>query len=86
MQSKASRPKTPPLFVRTCRLCGVRLGFGQTHMGRSVPIDLEAEVYTPVFEKSDSHGLVVVRTQLAFVSHWETCKVLNGEDERKDEV
>lgn len=64
----------PPLFVRNCIKCGCPLGFGQTHTGKLIPLDLRAPVYTVVFEKTDSHGVQVTRTQLAFVSHFATCK------------
>ena len=64
------KSKKNPLYVRDCQLCGCPLGFGKTHEGKTVPLDLRSPVYSVITDE----GLVrVVRTELAYVTHFSTC-------------
>ncbi len=71
---KRIRDGLPDLFVKKCEVCDTPLGWGMSQGGKGIWLDLKARVFCPVFEKSDSHGVVVVQTQLAFVDHKELCQ------------
>ena len=66
-----------PLYRRDCIKCGCPLGFGRTHEGVIVPLDLRSPVYCVTGEKNPREDNGVVRTQLAFVTHFATCKEIS---------
>lgn len=61
------------LYKRDCTKCGAPLGFGKTIEGKSIPLDLRAPVYCVTGEKNPGEADGVVRTHLAYVSHFATC-------------
>lgn len=68
------KKKKYPLYQRDCTLCGAPLAFGKTHEGKMVPLDLRSPVFAVVYERSSAHSEIqIVRTDLAFVSHYKTC-------------
>lgn len=60
------------LYQRDCMKCGCPLGFGKTVEGKVIPLDLRAPVYSWVANRYNAEE--VVRTHLAYVSHFATCK------------
>lgn len=65
------------LYRRDCFKCGAPLGFGVTGEGRIIPLDLQAPVYCVTGEKDPGEHSGVVRTHLAFVTHFATCPHAN---------
>lgn len=62
-------------YKRDCKKCGCPLGFGLTHDGKVIPLDLRAPVYCVTGEvyRLGEEGTGVVRTHLAYPSHFSTC-------------
>lgn len=77
----AARPlrlgEAKALYKRDCVKCGCPLGFGRTGDGKTIPLDLRAPVYCVTGEKNPQEDNGVVRTHLAFVSHFSTCPAAN---------
>lgn len=61
-----------PLYKKDCA-CGCPLGFGLTHDGKTVPLDLRAQVYVLTGEQSPGKAVGVVASDLGFVTHFRTC-------------
>ena len=64
------------LFQRECIKCGCPLAFVRSVTGAIIPLDLRAPVYGVVDVKLPSGDIrrEAVRTELAFPSHFATCK------------
>jgi hypothetical protein len=63
-----------PLLDRPCRKCGAPLHFARTHKGDTIPLDLRAHVWVIVYDRTEPRRpSTVVRTELAYVSHFFTC-------------
>lgn len=81
--AEAHRKKPPKLgeaqalYRRNCVKCGCPLGFGKTYEGKTIPLDLRAPVYCVTGEGGPNQDSGVVRTHMAFVSHFATCKFAN---------
>lgn len=65
------------IYKRDCEKCGCPLGFGETFDHKIIPLDLRAPVYCVTGEKGPGYCDGVVRTHMAFVSHFATCPHAN---------
>lgn len=71
------RKKKYPYWERDCKACGAPLAFGKSTSGKIIPIDLRAQTYAIVFEKSDSRHLEIIPTGMTYVTHFATCPKAN---------
>lgn len=64
------------LFQRDCQKCGCPLAFIESAEGKLIPLDLRAPVYQVIDIKKQDGSLrrQAVRTHMAFVSHFSTCR------------
>ena len=80
------RKKKYPYWERDCLKCGAPLCFAvNSATSKIIPIDLRAEVYAIVYEKTFTRGVTVTRTTLAFVSHFRTCTDPDNVKKRTEE-